>query len=79
MGMPMMGSGMKGMMPMMMPMMGSGMMGMMPMMQQMMTAAQDPKAMGRMLQMRGEIMKAIGDILIKYGKMMTEEAQREAQ
>ena len=32
----------------------------------------DPKTMGRMLQMRGEICKAIGDIMIKYGKMMEE-------
>ncbi len=64
---PMMGSGM---MPMMHQMMGGhmdpsgmGMMGGGPM---------DPKTMGRMLQMRGEMMKAMGDILLKYGRMMEE-------
>ncbi|MFH1626063.1 MAG: hypothetical protein ABID54_13050 [Pseudomonadota bacterium] len=60
-------------------MMGGGMMGRcmmgMPMMQQMMASPQDPKAMGRMLQMRGEMMKAMGDILIKYGTLMVEEAK----
>ncbi len=33
-------------------------------------APQDPKTLGRTLQMRGEIMKAIGDVMIKYGKQM---------
>ena len=42
---------------------GTGMMGGGPM---------DPKAMGRMLQMRGEMCKAMGEIMIKYGKMMEE-------
>ena len=64
------------------PMMGSGMM---PMMHQMMGGQMDPsgmgmmggdqmdpKTMGRMLQMRGEMMKAMGEILLKYGKMMEE-------
>jgi hypothetical protein len=50
---------------------GSIMMGM-PMMQQMMGGAMDPKARGRMLQMRGEMMKAMGEILLKHGKMMEE-------
>ena len=40
----------------MMGMMGGGMMG----------NPSDP----RMLQMRGEMMKAMGDIMMKYGKMM---------
>jgi hypothetical protein len=59
--------------------MGSGMM--CPMMSAMMGAMMptmggpaDPKAQGRMLQMQGEMMKAIGDVLLKYGK--TEEPAR---
>jgi len=40
-------------------MMGGGMMGMM-------GEQADPKA----LQMRGEMMKAMGDVMIKYGKTM---------
>ena len=50
-------------------MMGGGMMqgGMMPGMMGMTGGGQsDP----RMMQMRGEMMKAMGDIMIKYGKMM---------
>ena len=35
----------------------------------------DPKAMGRMLEMRGEMMKAIGEVLLKYGKSMAEEGK----
>lgn len=46
----------------MMGMMGPGMMGMM--------AAQDPKTMGRMLKMRGEMMKAMGDVMMKHGAEM---------
>ena len=34
----------------------------------------DPKTVGRMLQMRGEMMKAIADVLIKHGKAMEAEA-----
>jgi hypothetical protein len=41
-------------------MMGPGMMGMM-------MGFPDPKAMGRMLRMRGEMMKAMGDIMMKHG------------
>jgi hypothetical protein len=68
----MMGGGMHehGMMGMMCPMMamimhpaGMGMMGG----QQM-----DPKAMGRMLQLRGDMLKAIGDVLLRHGKAMEE-------
>jgi hypothetical protein len=31
--------------------------------------------MGRMLQMRGEMLKAMGDILLKYGTSMAEEGK----
>jgi hypothetical protein len=46
----------------------SGMMGMgmMPMMTQMMK--QDPKLMGRMMELHGEMMRTMGDALIKRGK-----------
>jgi len=85
---PMMGGGMMGQgmmgMPMMGPMMGGGM-GMMPHMMggrmgsygmgmgRMMGSGQmDPKVMGRMLQLRGEILKAIGEVMVKHGKAMEE-------
>jgi hypothetical protein len=81
---PAMGRGMMGQrmrMPMgceMCPMMGGmmeppemGMMGMMGMM----SGGKDPKAMGRMLQMRGEMLKAVGDIFLKYGTSMAEEGK----
>lgn len=71
--MPMQGGGMHGggmmgggmmMCPMMSGMMGGdGMMGMK-------GGQTDPKTQARMLQMRGEIMKAVGDVLIKHGKAM---------
>jgi hypothetical protein len=48
-----------GMCPMMGSMMGGGMMGMM---------RGQPDA--RTMQMRGEMMKAMGDIMMKYGKAM---------
>ena len=48
---------------------GGGMMGgMMPGMG--MTGASDPKAMGLMLQMRGEMMQKMGEIIMKYGRAM---------
>ena len=53
----MMGGGMQGMMG------GAGVMGMM-------GGQTDPKTMGRMLQMRGEMLKAIGDVLMKHGKAL---------
>jgi hypothetical protein len=66
------------------PMMGRGMMGM-PMMCQMMGAhvepmglgmmggdPTDPKMMARMLQLRGEMLKAMGEVLLKHGKAMEE-------
>ncbi len=49
-----------------------GMMGMMGPMMEPMGAAKDPKAAGRMFQMRGEMLKAIGDIMMKHGKAMEE-------
>jgi hypothetical protein len=70
---PMMG-GMRGQggMGMMCPMMGGqGDMSGMPMMGGM-GSSQDPKMMGRMLQMRGEMLKAMGDIMLKHGKEMAE-------
>lgn len=66
----MMGQGGMGMM---CPMMGGrGDMSGMPMMG-VMGSSQDPKTMGRMLQMRGEMLRAMGDIMLKHGKEMAEE------
>jgi hypothetical protein len=68
-------------------MMGRGMMGMPMMMCQMMPqmiGAQtdplgmmsgdqmDPKMMARMLQLRGDMLKAVGEVLLKHGKAMEE-------
>jgi hypothetical protein len=67
---PMMGGGMMGMMcPMMGGMMGgqmdpSGMMGMMS------GGQMDPKAMARMLELRGDLLKAMGEVLLKHAKAM---------
>jgi hypothetical protein len=36
----------------------------------MMGAQSDPKTLGRMLQMRGEMMKAVADVLIKHGQAL---------
>ena len=81
---PMMGRGMGGqgmmgmpcpMMPMMQQMMGGmmdpGGMGM----RGMMGGSQDPKRMALMLQIRGEVLKAVGEVLLKYGKAMAEEGK----
>jgi hypothetical protein len=71
MGMPMMEMGCPMMRQMMCGMMapeGMGMMGMM-------RGGKDPKRMGRMLQMRGDIMKAVGEVMLKYGKEIAEEAK----
>jgi hypothetical protein len=58
----MMGQGMGMACPMMgMGMMGAGMMG-----------GGDPKSMGRMLQLRGEMLRAMGEVLVKHGKAMEE-------
>jgi hypothetical protein len=58
---------------------GRGMMGMMcPMdptgMMAMMSGGQtDPKMMGRMLELRGELLKAMGEVMIKHGQAMSKE------
>jgi hypothetical protein len=60
-------------MPMMCQMMGGGAMPMMgggmPMMG-MMGGHMDPKAMAQMLQLHGEMMKAVGDVMVRHGKTM---------
>ena len=70
-GMPMMGM----MCPMMQQMMGGmmdpGGMGM----RGMMGGSHDPKHMALMLQIRGEVLKAVGEVLLKYGKAMAEEGK----
>ncbi len=81
MGMPMMGtecpmmSGGMGMMSMMSHMMGGHMaphgMGM-GMARMMGSGRMDPKAMGQMLQLRGEILKAVGEVMVKHRKAMEE-------
>jgi hypothetical protein len=63
----------RGMMTMMCPMMGQSMMGMGPgMMGGGMTSGtmgtSDPKAQARMLKLRGEMMKAMGDVLLKHAQ-----------
>jgi hypothetical protein len=64
----MMGGGMMGMM---CPMMGSQMdpTGMMAMMGGGQT---DPKAMARMLELRGDLLKAMGEVMLKHAKAMKE-------
>jgi hypothetical protein len=42
---------------------GAGMVGDQPM---------DPKAVGRWLQLRGDLLKAVGDVLLKHGKAIEE-------
>ena len=73
MGMGMQGGGM-GMPGMEMGGMGMPGMGMMPMMPQhmmmMRMMARNPKLAGKMLQMRADIMRAVADVLTKYGKEM---------
>lgn len=66
---PMMSGGMGMMSNMMGGQMGRSGMGMMRMMGSSQT---DPKTMGRMLQLRGDILKAIGDVMVKHGKAMEE-------
>jgi hypothetical protein len=60
----------RGMMGMMCPMMGSQMdpMGVMAMMG---GGQMDPKAMGRALEPRGELLKAMGYVIIKHGQAMS--------
>jgi hypothetical protein len=57
--------------------MHGGMMGACPMMgmmggmaSPMMGAGGDPRTMGLMLQMRGEMMRAVGEVLLKYGQQL---------
>jgi hypothetical protein len=57
MGQGMMGGGMMG------GMMGGGMMG---------GQAGDPRAMGQMMEMRGEMMKAMGEVMLKHAKKLQE-------
>ena len=52
-------------------MMGGPMMG--GMMNGGMMSGGDPKMMGHMLEMRGEIMKAVGDIMLRHGQKMQQE------
>jgi hypothetical protein len=67
----MMGRGMMGMpmMGMMCPMMGGQMdpMGMMG------GGQMEPKVIGRMLELRGELLKAMGEVMIKHGQAMSKE------
>jgi hypothetical protein len=62
----------RGMMGMTCPMMGDQMdpMGMMAMIG---GGHMDPKTMGRMLELRGEVLKAVGDVLVKHGQAMRKE------
>jgi hypothetical protein len=64
---PMMGQGMMGMM---CPMMGQSMMGMEmgPGMMGGMMGMSDPKAQARMLKLRGDMMKAMGEVLLKHAQ-----------
>lgn len=63
---PMMGGGM-GMGAMMRGPMGASAMGMMPMMG---SGPTDPQTMARMLQLRGDILKAVGEVLTKHGRAL---------
>jgi hypothetical protein len=67
----MMGRGMVGMM---CPMMGNQMdlSGMMSMMGMMGSEEMDPKAMARMLELRGDLLKAMGEVMLKHAKAMKE-------
>lgn len=51
------------------PMMGQGMM-MCPMMGHPMMGMSDPKAQARMMRLRGDMMKAMGDVLLKHAQEM---------
>jgi hypothetical protein len=69
---PVTGPGMMGGM-MMCPMMGQGMMGMGPGMMGGMMGASDPKAMARMLKLRGDMMKAMGEVMLKHAQALEQE------
>src|SRR6516164_992199 len=68
---PMMGQGMMG--DTVCPMMGLRMMGMEPGMMGGMMAASDPKAMARMLKLRGDMMKAVGEVMLKHAHALEQE------
>ena len=69
---PGMGQGMMGGM-MMCPMMGPGMMSMGPGMMGGTMASSDSKAMARMLKLRGDIMKAVGEVMLKHAQALEQE------
>jgi hypothetical protein len=56
-----------------MAMMGSGMMCPMMMMSQGVGNASDPRAQARVLRMRGDMMKAIGDVMLKHAQALEQE------
>jgi hypothetical protein len=58
---------------MMCPMMGQGMMGMGPSMMGGTMGAPDPKAMARMLKLRGDMMKAMGEVMLKHAQALEQE------
>ena len=68
----MMGQGMMGG-GMMCPLMGPGMAAMGPGMMGGMMASSDPKAMARMLRLRGDIMKAVGEVMLKHAQALEQE------
>jgi len=70
---PMMSQGMMG--GMMCPMMGQPMMGMGmgPGMMGGMSGMSDPKAQARMLKLHGDMMKAMGEVMLKHGQAMEQE------
>lgn len=66
----------RGMMGMMRPMMGGMMEGQMDptgMMSMMGGGERDPKAMARMLELRGDLLKAMGEVMLKHAKAMSKE------
>jgi hypothetical protein len=60
----------RGMMAMMCPMMDPS--GMMAMMSMMGSGQMDPKAMARMLQLRGDMLKAMGEVMLKHSQAIRE-------
>jgi hypothetical protein len=73
MGQGMMGQGGQGMMGMMCPMMGQPMMGMGPGMMGGMMSTSDPKAQARMLKFHGDMMKAMGEVMLKHAQSLEQE------
>jgi len=63
---PMMGQAMMGRQPMMGMGMGAGMMGGM-------MGTSDPKTMARMLKLRGDMMKAMGEVMLKHAQALEQE------